>query len=126
MRRTALAVAVMLAACPVAARAATADDFLVRTTRDLVDLCSVDNSDPMHVAAIHFCQGFVVGAYQYYQAERAGPGKPALVCYPPSGPTRDEAIRMFVDWARKNPAYMSERPVDSLFRFGASMWPCAK
>ena len=41
-------------------------------------------------------------------------------------PTRDEATAMFVNWARKNPQYMSERPVDSLMRFAAATWPCRK
>lgn len=80
----------------------------------------------MQTAAIHFCQGYVVGAYHYYLAERAGSNVPPLACLPNPPPTRDAAIAMFVDWARSNPQYMSELPVDSLMRFAVTTWPCRK
>jgi hypothetical protein len=120
-----LPVAVILAIQPLAAQATTQDDFLVRTTSDLVDLCATGAADEMHTAAVHFCEGFVIGTYQYYVAERSG-GGPQLYCLPAPPPTRDQAIGMFVDWARSNPQYMNERPVDSLTRFAVTTWPCRK
>lgn len=124
MRRNASIVAAILLLSSPASRALTQDNFLVRATSDLVELCSPPPTDAMRVAALHFCEGFVVGANQYYLAERAGAGAPPLYCLPKPPPSRDDAVAMFVDWARKNPQYMGERPVDSLTRFAATVWPC--
>jgi hypothetical protein len=52
--------ALTMAAGPAKA-AVTENDFYVRTTNDLVKLCSVDPIDPNYSAAIHFCQGFASG-----------------------------------------------------------------
>ncbi|MEJ0048735.1 MAG: Rap1a/Tai family immunity protein [Rhodospirillales bacterium] len=117
---------VALLAWPLAARAVTPDNFLIKTASDLVQLCSADAADPMRVAAIHFCEGFVVGAYQYHQAEHGASQVMDPVCYPANGPSRDQAIQMYVDWAQKNPQFLGERPVDSLFRFATATWPCGK
>jgi hypothetical protein len=122
-----LSLAVLLALQPLAAQAAVSpNDFLVTTTGDLVDLCSAGGADEMHTAAIHFCHGFVAGAIQFYAAERAGAGTPQLYCLPDPSPTRDQAISMFVAWARSNPQYMSDLPVNSLMRFAGTTWPCKK
>jgi hypothetical protein len=40
------------------------NDFLVRTTGDLVSLCASQPSDPLYTAAQNFCQGYAVGVYQ--------------------------------------------------------------
>jgi hypothetical protein len=66
LRRVTLASAFSLASS--AAGAADPDNFRVRTTEDLVQLCSVEPADPNYVAAIHFCHGFGSGAYQYYES----------------------------------------------------------
>ncbi|HUC65637.1 MAG TPA: Rap1a/Tai family immunity protein [Stellaceae bacterium] len=121
-----LSLAALLALQPLAAQAVSPNDFLVTTTADLVDLCSVTASDEMHTAAIHFCHGFVAGTYQFYIAERGGTGTPPMYCLPNPSPTRDQAISMFVAWARSNPQYMSDLPVNSLMRFAVTTWPCKK
>ena len=99
------------------------DDFHVRTTEDLVALCSVNPSDPNYVAAIHFCHGFATGAYQYYQSTITSPGD-RFVCPPDPPPTRSEAIAGFVAWANANPLHMADRPVDSIFRYLSLTYPC--
>lgn len=121
-----LMTAAVTAAWPVGAMAVTQDNFHARTTGDLVALCDAPASDPMRVAAIHFCEGFMVGAYQYHEAERMGPKGQRLFCLPASGVTLDQAIGMFVSWAKDNPQYMQEKPVDSLTRFAMATWPCRK
>ncbi len=122
-----LSLAALLALQPLASPAAVSpNDFLVTTTADLVDLCSVGGSDEMHTAAIHFCNGFVAGAYQFYVTERGGTGAPLMYCLPTPPPTRDQAISLFVAWARSNPQYMSDLPVNSLMRFATTTWPCRK
>jgi hypothetical protein len=124
-RMFALALLFALPAPP--SHAVTQDNFLVRTTSDLVALCTAGGTDDMHIAAIHFCQGYFVGADHYYLAERGSVSSaPNLFCMPNPPPTRDVAIQMFVDWAQKNPQYMSDLPVNSVIRFAAMTWPCRK
>ena len=112
---------------PGIAGAVTDEDFQVKTTQNLLNLCTVPASDARAQEAIHFCHGYLVGAYQYHIAETGGPDiAKRLVCIPPSGVTRNEAIAMFVDWAKARPQYMNESPVDTEFRFLIEKWPCKK
>ena len=108
-------------------RAVTEEDFRVRTTQDLIDLCTVSASDPRAEEAIHFCHGYLVGAFHFYLAWTEGPGATQrLVCFPQSGVTRSEAVAMFVDWVKARPQYMKEFPVETEFRFLIEKWPCKK
>jgi Rap1a immunity proteins len=126
MRRNSFALILILSMLPMGAETVTSDHFRVRSTADLVEICSTPANDPMYAAAIAFCHGFAVGAYQYYRASVAGPeGKP-FVCLPDPPPSRTEGIQMFVAWARENPQYMSEPAVETLFRWLAAKWPCPK
>jgi hypothetical protein len=112
---------------PRLAGAVTDEDFQVKTTQNLLNLCTVPVSDPRAQEAIHFCHGYLVGAYQYHIAETGGPDiTRRLVCIPPSGVTRNEAIAMFVEWAKARPQFMNESPVDTEFRFLIEKWPCRK
>ena len=109
------------------AGAITAENFQVRTTQDLLDLCTVSASDPLAQQAIHFCHGYLVGAYHYHVAESAGPdGAKRLVCFPTSGVTRNEAVAMFVEWVKARPQHLKEAPVETEFRFLVEKWPCKK
>ena len=134
MRRTltsALGAIALAALASGAAHAAPAkvgtDAFKIRSTQDLVDLCSPsDPSDPLYDDAINFCHGFVHGAWQYHQAEANGPEGRRIVCPPDPPPTRSEAIAMFLDWTRTHSQYMSEPAVETMFRFLTEKWPCAE
>jgi hypothetical protein len=127
MRRETLVIMLAVALWPLCSAALTREDFLVRTTQDLVKLCTASETDPMYQGAIGFCHGFAVGAYQYYQsATEAGPTKSGFVCFPEPPPTRAEAIQMFLAWTKENPQYMNERAVDSIFRFLALRFPCRR
>ena len=58
-------VRILFVACffvPAVAAAVTTDDFLVRTTENLLNLCSVVRQDPQHREAIHMCHGYLIGA----------------------------------------------------------------
>jgi hypothetical protein len=114
-----------LASVPASATV-THDNFLAKTTGDLVALCDATGSDPLYQAAMHFCEGFMVGAYQVYSIERAATERRPLFCPPTPAPTRDEATRMFVAWAHAHPQHMNETGIDSLFRFAAETWPCTR
>ncbi len=124
MRRTWLVLVLAVGLWPLLSAAVVRDHFLARTTQDFVEVCSTDESDPLHAAAIGFCQGFLLGAYQYYLAVTSVPGGKPFVCLPDPPPTRVEGLQMFLAWARENPQYMGELPVESLFRFLTAKWPC--
>lgn len=112
---------------PGVARAVTDEDFEVKTTRDLINLCTVSASDPRAQQAIHFCHGYLVGAYHYHVAASELPGgAKRLVCFPKSDVTRNEAVAMFVEWAKARPQFFNETPVETEFRFLIEKWPCAK
>jgi hypothetical protein len=109
---------------PALAGAVTEEDFLAKTTRNLINLCTASADDPRSREAIHFCHGYLVGAYHYHMAAHTGEGKQPLVCPPTPPPTRNEAINMFIDWAQAHPQYMGETPVETEFRFLIEKWPC--
>jgi len=111
---------------PGAVGAVTDDDFQVKTTQNLINLCTVTASDPRHEQAIHFCHGYLVGAYHYHLAQTEGPGGKRLVCIPEKSPSRNEGVAMFIEWAKGNPQYMKENPVETEFRFLTEKWPCKK
>ena len=99
-------------------------DFEVKTTEDLINLCTASPDDALHAQAVNFCHGFLVGAVRYHDAMAMGPNGNRLYCLPEPAPTRNEAIAMFVDWAKARPQYWDEPPVETEFRFLMETWPC--
>jgi Rap1a immunity proteins len=124
--RKALLLAAALAAGAGPASAAGIENFRVRTAADLVALCSTDPASDTYIAAIHFCQGFGVGAYQYYVAQTADDPSSQYVCFPNPPPTRNEAMAAFVAWANAHPEYMGNTPVDVVFRYLGETYPCKR
>ena len=125
--RKAILAAFMLAAValPRASHAdLTPEDFRIRSAQDLVDLCSVATDNELYTAAVHFCHGFVAGAWQYHQAEANGPEGKRLVCPPEPPPTRNDAVAMFVAWSATHPDRMAEPAVEAMFRFLIEKYPC--
>ena len=118
------ALAVVAAVAPASAQQLDREDFRIRSAQDLVDLCAVKSDDPLYVAAIHFCEGFASGAWQYHQAQANGPRGVRLVCPPDPPPTRDEAVAMFVAWSGTHPQYMADPAVETMFRFLIEKYPC--
>jgi len=111
---------------PCLAGEVSVEDFQVKTTEDLVDLCTVSNNEPLASQAIHFCHGYLVGAYHYYEASVKGPNGRPLVCPPDPRPSRNETIAMFVQWVKDHPQYRNELPVETEFRFLIEKWPCER
>jgi hypothetical protein len=104
----------------------TKENFLLRTTGDLIALCGVTRDDPNAAAAIHFCHGYYTGLDHF--AEVTGrPFRNVLYC-PPDGLrfSRDQTIGMVVEFHRKNPQWSSEAPFEGVVRWAAATWPCKK
>ena len=104
--------------------AVTEEGFVVKTTRNLINLCTVSPEDPRYEEAINFCYGYLVGAYHYSIAEHSRDPKNLFVCLPDPKPSRNEVVALFVAWAKAHPQYMTDMPVETQFRFMAEKWPC--
>ena len=104
--------------------AVSEEDFKADTTEQIVNLCTAEPDDPLFHQAVNFCHGYLVGAYDYYEAVHSGPKAFKLVCLPDPPPSRNEAIEMFIDWAKAHPQYMKDNPVETEFRFLMEAYPC--
>ena len=111
---------------PAIASAVTEADFKAKTTQNLINLCTAAETDPQHKEAIHFCHGYLVGAYHYHYVENEGPDAEQQICFPDPRPTRNDAITQVVAWMQKHPEHMSEAPVETEFRALHELWPCKK
>ena len=109
---------------PIIAGAVTEKDFTAQTTEQIINLCTTSPDDPMYLQAINFCHGYLVGAYHYHEAAKAGPGGIELFCPPDPMPSRNQSIKMFIEWAKSHPQYWNEPPVETEFRFLMEKWPC--
>src|SRR5215510_3849436 len=98
---------------PVLVGAVTETDFAAKTTQSLLNLCTASPNDPRYREALHFCHGYLVGAYHYYLAVTDGEGSKPLVCFPTPPPSRNEAFQMFIAWVQTHPRYLNERPVET-------------
>jgi Ssp1 endopeptidase immunity protein Rap1a len=124
MRRTILLWSAALCLVPAVAAAVKEENFIVKNTRDLIEICGTPQSDAMYTAAINFCQGYVVGAYAYHRALYSDKRHKDPVCLPDPPPPRMQAIASFVEWAKANPKYEEERAVEALAKFLTETWPC--
>jgi len=95
--------AVLVCLLASSSRAVEPDHFLVRSTADLVKLCSVHGESQHAVEAIHFCHGYVVGAVQYHLAITEPGDRSRLLCIQEPRPDRDSTVAEFVAWAREEP-----------------------
>ena len=119
--------AMCAAALPAPGNAAvTEDTFLLHTTSDLVELCSIAPSDPMGTAALNFCHGFAVGVYRVLEAENAAKRSGKLFCVTDPLPTRNQAIADFVQWAKATPEVMSHTPADAIAGYVMKKYPCQR
>jgi Rap1a immunity proteins len=104
----------------------TDEDFVAQKTQNLLNLCTASPQDTRYREAIHFCHGYLVGAYHYHQAETADKQELKMFCAPEPKPSRNETIAMFISWAQQHPENMNESPVETEFRFLSEKWPCKK
>jgi hypothetical protein len=113
-----------LCLAPATGRAVSEEKFQVKTTADLIDLCATPANDALHAAAVNFCEGFVVGAYQYHKLSVEAEGRPPLVCPPNPPPSRDESVSHFISWSQSHKSVLNLPPVEGMFRFLSQTYPC--
>lgn len=99
-------------------------NFEVRNNADLVAVCSTQTSDPNYVAAIHFCHGFAIGYYRYYESlMREGKYFNPIFCIP-DGVTRNQAVSAFVSFSKAHPDYDQAMVGDAVMKFLVETYPC--
>jgi Rap1a immunity proteins len=127
MRRVSVVIALGVALAPWVGWAQTdgytLNDYQLRTSADLLDICSVDSSNPQYFEARGFCLGFFAGGIHLHDALAVAEDFPRIAC-PAAGVTRDDVVKVFVDYARAHPEYLNERPMDTVFRAVNDQWPC--
>jgi Rap1a immunity proteins len=128
MRRTVWFSAALLCVAGLAspASAVTQDDFLLRNTADLVNLCSAPGTDPLATAAVNFCEGFGLGVFRVLDETEAAHKRRQMFCMPSQGPTRTQAIMAFVQWAKAAPDRLSMPPTDSIATYLSQQYPCPR
>jgi len=99
--------------------------FYLKTTQDLVDLCSIDKGHPLYEKGIAFCYGYVTGAMNFYGAIAPSPKVPKIICSDHVIP-RATMVQVFLDWANTAPQHLTEPPIDGLVRAAVDKWPCPK
>ncbi len=99
------------------------DDFELRSTQDLLDICTLDKNDPRRFEAEAFCYGYFKGGADYHRALTSGSRYPPIAC-PAPGVTARDVVAVFVDYARAHPEYLNEHPMDTAFRAVSAKWPC--
>jgi hypothetical protein len=115
---------IIMGAAAAGAQAAFApDEFRLDRAQELVDICTVSASHPDYLEAYGFCVGYFTGAMHYHRALASGPDHKAIVC-PDHTVTRAEAISVFVAWAKDNPQYLDEEPMEAVMRAAVAKWPC--
>ncbi len=120
-----LVAAIVLCLVPALAHAVELADFELETTHDLLDLCMVNESDPLAEEGAYLCVGYFVGAFHYQQSV-VGPEMKPIVCAP-EGTTRNDFIHTFVTWGQANigsKELMGEAPVVGAVRAAQEKWPC--
>lgn len=108
------------------AGAVTQNDFLLRNTADLVNLCSATSSDPLYTPGVNFCQGFVLGVVRVLDESDAAHRRRQMFCAPAQMPTRDQAVAAFVQWAKASPDRLSMPPTDAIATYLSQQYPCPR
>jgi hypothetical protein len=115
-----------LALWPVFAQAVETQNFTLKTTQDLYQVCATAPDDPLRREAIEFCEGYLLGVVSYHDAIVDREHLKPFICYPATA-TRDQGVQAFIDWAaahNQDQKFMNDPPVVGAVRGLASKWPC--
>ncbi len=123
----ALVLAAGLALGQGAATAAEDRAFLVNSTRDLHNLCTVPDDAAMRTEAINYCMAYIDGAIDYHDVLTEGNNDmKRIVCYPETA-TLELGVITFIKWGeskQSNDKLMDEQPVLGVLRALSDEWPC--
>ena len=120
-----LPAAMVVAGVGVSAGEVTPEDFELKTTRELYDVCTTPEEHEYVKYAIGTCLGYILGAAHYHRAA-SSPETPSLAC-PPDDLNLVDLARIFAEWAQRHeddPALMQELPVQGVMRASVEQWPC--
>jgi hypothetical protein len=98
----------------------------VRTTGDLLALCSTPATDPRYPNAVGLCVGYESGVLDYHLADTWRNKRSRRICLPGQVPTRGTARSGFVTWASAHPEDADEPAVDGVMRYLMSAYPCRR
>jgi hypothetical protein len=103
-----------------------ADDaaFQLRTAADLARLCAVPADNPRHPAAVHMCQGYLVGVHHLHAAALEPSETGGLYCLPETPPSRNDAAAAFAEWVGTTPGAGDLPTVEGVMRWAAATYPC--
>ena len=107
------------------AMAADEKHFLIDTTGDLAALCGSSADSPNYSAAIHMCQGYIIGIAHFHKA-LSDEIDEDIYCVPEGDarPSRNQAVAMFVEWAGNNPDSAGTEALDGVLTWAAAAFPC--
>lgn len=119
-----LLIAIMILGPVASVAAITSEEFQLRSGADIVALCATPASDSLYTAAVHMCHGFGAGTYQTIMAVTRHEKVAPVICAPDPVPSRNETVGRFLEWARRNPQYLTEPAVETMGRFFMTEFPC--
>jgi Ssp1 endopeptidase immunity protein Rap1a len=119
-----LMIAIVILGYAARASAITAEEFRLRSGADLVALCAAPDSDPLYTAAIHMCHGFGAGTFQTIMALTRHEKMQPLLCPPEPSPSRNQTVARFLEWAGRNPQYLTDPAAETVGRFFIMTFPC--
>ena len=124
MRRSILVIAAALVCAAPSVQALELSDFNVKTTRNLVTLCSAPVGEAFYDAAKGYCFGFFDAAQDYHRVITSGDLVAPVAC-PDKVNTRQELLDAFLSWAASNDGLLdTESPIQGVMRAVSAKWPC--
>ncbi|MEM6972663.1 MAG: Rap1a/Tai family immunity protein [Pseudomonadota bacterium] len=125
-RQTGASALIVLGSTGGGAMAADEQHFMIDTAADLARLCASPSVSPNHDAAIHMCQGYIVGVHHFHEALAAEMNE-GIYCVAGIDPlpSRDVVMAAFVSWVDANPEMAEREAMDALLTFAAENYPCS-
>lgn len=124
MRVLTVAAAAALLSLPAMAQV-TARSFEPATAGEFAALCNTPATDANYASAIAFCRGMARGAWEYHR-EVTPARAPRIVCLPSPTPSDDDLRARFLTWTKADARNAAQRPVEGMFRFLSTTFPCPR
>ena len=99
------------------------DDYQLRTSSDLLDICTLDPSHSHYWEGRSFLHRLLRQRDRPADALAVSKDFPRLAC-PGGKVTRNEVVETFVTYGKAHLEHLDERPMDTVFRAVIDRWPC--